>query len=74
MECHWFTGWVGSTNLNEIGRQITQLEDNSLLTVSLLMMMAGLCFKIAEVPFHMWVPDAYEGGTHSHHGLYVGGG
>ena len=54
-------GLGGSTNLNEIGRQIAQLEDNSLLTLSLLMLMAGLCFKIAAVPFHMWVPDAYEG-------------
>ena len=54
-------GLGGSTNLHEIARQITQLENNTLLTLSLLMIMAGLCFKIAAVPFHMWVPDAYEG-------------
>jgi len=54
-------GLGGSTNLHEIARQISQLENNTLLTLSLLMIMAGLCFKIAAVPFHMWVPDAYEG-------------
>ncbi|MDA2926087.1 NADH-quinone oxidoreductase subunit N [Acidobacteria bacterium AH-259-G07] len=54
-------GLSGSTNLNEIGRQIVGLENNTLLVLSLFMMMAGLCFKIAAVPFHMWVPDAYEG-------------
>lgn len=54
-------GLGGSTNLHEIARQISQLENNTLLTLSLLMIMAGLCFKIAAVPFHMWVPDVYEG-------------
>ena len=54
-------GLTGSTNLNEIAGRITQLENDTLLTLSLLMIMAGLCFKIAAVPFHMWVPDAYEG-------------
>lgn len=54
-------GLGGSTNLREIAGQITQLENDTLLTLSLLMIMAGLCFKIAAVPFHMWVPDAYEG-------------
>jgi len=54
-------GLGGSTNLHEIARQISQLENHILLTLSLFMIMAGLCFKIAAVPFHMWVPDAYEG-------------
>ena len=54
-------GLTGSTNLNKIAQQISGLEDTTLLTLSLFMMMAGLCFKIGAVPFHMWVPDAYEG-------------
>jgi len=54
-------GLSGSTNLDEIAAQVAGLQDNTLLTLSLFMMMAGLCFKIAAVPFHMWVPDAYEG-------------
>lgn len=54
-------GVTGSTNLKTIGQQLAGLEGNALLVLSLFMMMAGLCFKIAAVPFHMWAPDAYEG-------------
>ncbi len=54
-------GLSGSTNLDEIASRVSGLQDPTLLTLSLFMMMAGLCFKIAAVPFHMWVPDAYEG-------------
>jgi NADH-quinone oxidoreductase subunit N len=32
-----------------------------LLTVALVMVAAGLGFKVAAVPFHFWAPDAYEG-------------
>ncbi|HEX8713106.1 MAG TPA: NADH-quinone oxidoreductase subunit N [Terracidiphilus sp.] len=32
-----------------------------LLTVALVMVAAGLGFKIAAVPFHLWAPDTYEG-------------
>ncbi len=34
---------------------------NPALTVSLLLMILGFGFKIAYVPFNMWVPDVYEG-------------
>ena len=27
----------------------------------LLLILVGLCFKVAAVPFHMWAPDAYSG-------------
>ena len=30
-------------------------------SVALIMILAGLGFKIAAVPFHQWAPDAYEG-------------
>ncbi len=30
-------------------------------TAGLLLVMAGLGFKVAAVPFHLWVPDVYEG-------------
>lgn len=29
--------------------------------IALTMILAGLCFKIAAVPFHMWSPDVYQG-------------
>jgi NADH-quinone oxidoreductase subunit N len=31
------------------------------LLVAVVLMLAGLAFKISMVPFHMWTPDAYEG-------------
>jgi NADH-quinone oxidoreductase subunit N len=29
--------------------------------VGLVLLFAGLCFKVSAVPFHMWTPDVYEG-------------
>ncbi len=37
------------------------LATGSLVTVALLFLIAGLGFKAAVVPFHMWTPDAYQG-------------
>ena len=31
------------------------------LTIGLVLLIAGLCFKISAVPFHMWTPDVYQG-------------
>jgi NADH-quinone oxidoreductase subunit N len=31
------------------------------VTVGLVLLFAGLCFKISAVPFHMWTPDVYQG-------------
>ena len=31
------------------------------LTFGLVFLLAGLCFKVSAVPFHMWTPDVYEG-------------
>ena len=31
------------------------------LLLALLLLIVGLGFKIAAVPFHMWTPDAYDG-------------
>ena len=54
-------GISGSTNLNVIAQEAARREDNTLLILALFLMLAGLCFKVAAVPFHMWAPDAYEG-------------
>jgi NADH-quinone oxidoreductase subunit N len=32
-----------------------------LVLVASALVLAGLCFKVSAVPFHMWTPDAYEG-------------
>src|ERR1700744_6662701 len=31
------------------------------LLFGLVFLLAGLCFKVSAVPFHMWTPDVYEG-------------
>jgi NADH-quinone oxidoreductase subunit N len=63
-------GLAGSTNLAQIGQAVADIAkaagsgDPSLRPMLLLAMIAlaaGLFFKIAAVPFHMWAPDAYEG-------------
>jgi len=62
----WLYGLTGSTNLDTIAAHIAQstaganhLEPSILL--ALLLLVVGLGFKIAAVPFHMWTPDAYDG-------------
>jgi len=55
-------GLTGSTNLGEIGRNLNNAGDlRPLLLIGMIALAAGLFFKIAAVPFHMWAPDAYEG-------------
>jgi NADH-quinone oxidoreductase subunit N len=36
-------------------------NDTTLLSFALVFMLAGLGFKLAAVPFHMWAPDVYQG-------------
>src|SRR5947207_3173440 len=55
-------GLTGSTNLGEIGRSLNGTSElRPLLLIGMIALAAGLFFKVAAVPFHMWAPDAYEG-------------
>jgi NADH-quinone oxidoreductase subunit N len=66
-------GLVGSTNLEQIAAALpTVISQNYkplgastdmryLVLMSMILMAAGMFFKVAAVPFHMWAPDAYEG-------------
>lgn len=55
-------GVTGSTNLEVIGRSLTTTgELRPFLLIGMIALAAGLFFKVAAVPFHMWAPDAYEG-------------
>ena len=57
-------GLTGSTNLHEIAFAAAVGRANGavpLLYVALVMIAAGLGFKVAAVPFHLWAPDTYEG-------------
>jgi NADH-quinone oxidoreductase subunit N len=56
-------GMTGTTNIGDSIRAMTTL-DPSLMPVGLLavaLFVAGFGFKMGLVPFHMWLPDAYEG-------------
>ena len=63
-------GVAGSTNLGDIAQKVTEALSSTdpagpplrpLLLLGMIAMAAGLFFKVAAVPFHMWAPDAYEG-------------
>src|SRR3989440_6827357 len=56
-------GVTGSTNLGAIGRGVATAPAalQPMLLLGMIALAAGLFFKIAAVPFHMWAPDAYEG-------------
>jgi NADH-quinone oxidoreductase subunit N len=54
-------GLSGSTNISEIEAAITNSGSNPLFYVAWVLIVAGLGFKIAAVPFHIWAPDTYEG-------------
>jgi NADH-quinone oxidoreductase subunit N len=59
-------GSTGETGLGAIAQSIQSLSlrgamDNPALMMGVVLMIAGFGFKIAAVPFQMWVPDVYEG-------------
>lgn len=55
-------GLSGSTNLGDIANALALRPLNDILVMlALVTVSAGLFFKIAAVPFHMWAPDVYEG-------------
>lgn len=55
-------GLTGATDIYAINETLAGGFDQSLLlTISIIMIITGLGFKIAIVPFHFWAPDVYEG-------------
>jgi NADH-quinone oxidoreductase subunit N len=56
-------GATQSVNLREILAfvQAGKSAGNAVFMLGLWLMAVGLLFKIATVPFHMWMPDVYEG-------------
>jgi len=54
-------GLSGSTNLRVIATVLSGQESNLLVVLAVILVVAGMGFKIAAVPFHMWAPDVYEG-------------
>lgn len=55
-------GLLGTTRFDGINEVLTASSGMSPgVVVGLVMIVAGMGFKVAAVPFHMWAPDAYEG-------------
>lgn len=57
-----FYGLTGTTQLQELQAALAgQDTSGPLVVLAALLLVAGLLFKVGAVPFHMWVPDIYEG-------------
>jgi NADH-quinone oxidoreductase subunit N len=54
-------GLSGTTNLRVMAEAFSARGRDPLLILAVILVIAGLGFKIAAVPFHMWAPDVYEG-------------
>ena len=54
-------GFTGTTDFVHVASVIRQSGVPIGLVFGLVFLIAGLAFKIAAVPFHMWTPDVYEG-------------
>jgi NADH-quinone oxidoreductase subunit N len=55
-------GATGSLELTEVARKAADGSVKpAILVFGLVFVVAGLAFKLGAVPFHMWVPDVYQG-------------
>ena len=55
-------GFSGSLDISVIASSIAQNNiEPSLLIFGLVFIVVGIAFKLGAVPFHMWVPDVYQG-------------
>ncbi|HEX6092647.1 MAG TPA: NADH-quinone oxidoreductase subunit NuoN [Dongiaceae bacterium] len=57
-------GFTGTTAFVDIAASLTQPASGAPpvgVIVGIVLVIAGLAFKVSAVPFHMWTPDVYEG-------------
>ncbi len=54
-------GATGTLQIDEISSAIARQDNDMLLVLGLIFMLVGIAFKLGAVPFHMWLPDVYEG-------------
>ncbi|MEJ2756993.1 MAG: NADH-quinone oxidoreductase subunit N, partial [Anaerolineales bacterium] len=54
-------GATGATNLMEVVSVAVKSQSPLMLLIGAAMILIGLGFKVAVVPFHMWTPDVYQG-------------
>ena len=60
-------GATRSLDLTDIAVAVSQISihQNLILVFSLIFMVVGIAFKLGTAPFHMWIPDVYEGAPSS---------
>jgi NADH-quinone oxidoreductase subunit N len=54
-------GIGGKMGLADLARLYSTTPRTNALILGILLLLSGLLFKIAAVPFHVWTPDVYEG-------------
>lgn len=55
-------GATGSLEITKVAAALPQLNHlNTVLVFGLVFIIAGLAFKLGVAPFHMWIPDVYQG-------------
>ncbi|MGH2592439.1 MAG: NADH-quinone oxidoreductase subunit N [Anaerolineae bacterium] len=54
-------GAAGTTDLSILSARLMHMPPSPLLLIGAGLVLVGLGFKVAVVPFHMWTPDVYEG-------------
>ncbi|CAD6553216.1 NADH-quinone oxidoreductase subunit N [Paraburkholderia kirstenboschensis] len=54
-------GATGSLYLDAVRDAVAHHADDAVLLFGLVLVVAGIAFKMGVVPFHMWVPDVYHG-------------
>jgi len=65
-------GATGSLELTRVAQSIAYSQANpTLAAMGLVFVVAGLAFKLGAVPFHMWVPDVYQG-AYTPAALFIG--
>jgi NADH-quinone oxidoreductase subunit N len=52
---------TGTLRISELCVAIGKISGHSWVELGAILVIAGMAFKMALVPFHMWTPDAYEG-------------
>ncbi|OQA65035.1 MAG: NADH-quinone oxidoreductase subunit N [Ignavibacteria bacterium ADurb.Bin266] len=67
-------GSAHTTSIDFITSNFNSLSGNLLFVTGVLLFLIGFSFKIAAFPFHMWVPDVYEGAPTSVAALFSTGG
>ncbi|MBD8873965.1 NADH-quinone oxidoreductase subunit NuoN [Rhodanobacter sp. DHB23] len=56
-------GATGSLDLVQLHTVVTQSAMPHLLVFGLIFMLVGIAFKLGAAPFHMWIPDVYQGAS-----------